>query len=393
MDATVMPSAAETRGGRTLRTAHAEIGDPRLALASLAETIGRDGLSLVVLFVSPAGDLPAIAAEAKAVFGPTPVIGCTTAGEISPRGYTENEIVAVGFPDTHFVGLTHFVGDLSRFAPQEVARATVKLRGELARAAPDWTSEFAFLMVDGLSLLEDQLVSALSTALGPTPLFGGSAGDRLDFRKTFVLHDGRMHGDAAVLALIRTKCNVKVFNFDHLAPTERKMVVTEADPERRVVRQINAEPAAREYARIVGMDPEQLSPFIFAAHPVVVKVGGKHHVRAIQKVEQNGDLTFFSAIDEGLVLTLADPQDIAEHLTGALAELSKAAKPEAIIACDCILRRVEAEQKQAIGALSRTLSANNVIGFSTYGEQMNSVHVNQTLTGVAIYPPETERPE
>jgi hypothetical protein len=53
-----------------------------------------------------------------------------------------------------------------------------------------------------------------------------------------------------------------------------------------------------------------------------------------------------------------------------------------------MLRRVEAEQKQMSGDLSRILAENRVFGFSTYGEQINSMHVNQTLTGVAIYPPE-----
>lgn len=390
MDATVMPSATVSHLHAALRTAHAPAEDPRRGIAHLAQEIGTDGLSLVVLFVSPSGDLPRIAAEAKATFGETPVIGCTTAGEISPQGYTEDEIVAVAFPEDRFATRIQFLDDLTNMVREDVARATVKLRGELARQAPDWSSEFAFLMVDGLSLLEDQLVSTLSTALGPTPLFGGSAGDGLDFGGTFVLHGGESHRDAAVMALIRTSCAVKVFKFDHLMPTDRKMVVTEADPDRRVVREINGEPAAREYARIVGMDPEQLSPFIFAAHPVVVKVGGQHHVRAIQKVEENGDLTFFSAIDEGLVLTVAEPSDIAEHLDDALKDLSRQGRPEAILACDCILRRVEAEQKQAIGAVSRVLAANKVVGFSTYGEQVNSVHVNQTITGIAIYPPPGE---
>lgn len=387
MDAPVLPPAAETLAPSVVKTAHASAQDPREGLATLAREMGGEDLSLVVLFVSPSGDLPAIAGEAAVVFGATPVIGCSTAGEISPRGYTEGEIVAVGFPKSHFVALIQFIADLKAMVRKDVVRSTVKLRGELARVAPQWTSEFAFLMVDGLSLLEDQLVSALSTALGPTPLFGGSAGDGLDFKQTFVIHEGRVHRDAAVLALIRTDCTIKVFNFDHLTPTERKMVVTEADPERRVVREINGEPAAREYARLLGMDPEQLSPFIFAAHPVVVKVGGKHHVRAIQKVEANGDLTFFSAIDEGLVLTLADPRDIARDLDAALGDLALRSRPQAIIACDCILRRVEAEQKQAIRALSGILSANRVVGFSTYGEQLNSVHVNQTMTGIAIYAP------
>ncbi|WP_422366855.1 FIST N-terminal domain-containing protein [Pelagibius sp.] len=390
MDAPVMPPVAGKRGRNAVRTAHAAARDARAALSLLAEEVGTDGLDLVILFISPTGDLTAIAREAEAVFGSTPVIGCTTAGEISPQGYTEEEIVAVAFPRKQFVSLIEFIDDLEGLVREDLVRTTVKLRGELARRAPDWASEFAFLMVDGLSLLEDQLVSALSTALGPTPLFGGSAGDGLDFKQTFVIHGGRVYQDAAVLALIRTNCAIKVFNFDHLTPTEKKMVVTEADPDRRVVREINGEPAAREYARIVGMDPEQLSSFIFAAHPVVVKVGGKHHVRAIQKVEPNGDLTFFSAIDEGLVLTVAEPRDIAEDLDAALSDLSRRGQPEAIIACDCILRRVEAEQKQAIGPLSRILAANRVVGFSTYGEQVNSVHVNHTMTGIAIYPPPSE---
>jgi hypothetical protein len=186
---------------------------------------------------------------------------------------------------------------------------------------------------------------------------------------------------------------VRVFRFDHLVPTGIKMVVTDADPERRIVREINAEPAAREYARLVGTQADQLSHYTFAANPVTVSVGGQHHVRAIQGVEGNGDLTFFSAIDEGLVLTLAKASDIVAHLDAALAELASEGAPDAIIGCDCILRRLEVEQVQGIREMSAILSRSKVIGFSTYGEQFNSVHVNQTLTGVAIYPPEApERP-
>jgi hypothetical protein len=121
---------------------------------------------------------------------------------------------------------------------------------------------------------------------------------------------------------------------------------------------------------------------------VVVKVGGQHHVRAIQKVEENGDLTFFSAIDEGLVLTVANSTNIARHFESALAELTRERRPEAIIGCDCILRRLEVEQIQGLRDMSRIYAANNVIGFNTYGEQFGSVHVNQTFTGVAIYPAE-----
>ena len=165
------------------------------------------------------------------------------------------------------------------------------------------------------------------------------------------------------------------------------MVVTKADPARRLVRQINAEPAAQEYARILGKDPDQLTTFTFAAHPLVVRIGGRHHVRAIQRVATNGDLVFFSAIDEGLVLTLAEAQDMAAHLEGELTALARDTAPAAILACDCVLRRIEAQEKQLFGRISDILGRHRVTGFSTYGEQHGAVHVNQTMTGVAIYPP------
>jgi hypothetical protein len=242
-------------------------------------------------------------------------------------------------------------------------------------------------MIDGLSTKEDELTSELAMGLGPVPLFGGSAGDGTEFGHTYVLHGSRALENAAILVQVRTSCPIKVFKTDHLVPAAQRMVVTKADPANRIVQEINAEPAAREYARILGKDPEQLTPFTFAAHPVVVQIGGQHHVRAIQQVAGNGDLVFFSAIDEGLVLTLAEPRDMTVHLQEEIAALNEKQKPDTILACDCILRRLEAQEKQKTHEISRILSDNHVVGFSTYGEQFNSIHVNQTMTGVAIYPP------
>ncbi len=360
---------------------------PGVALA-LARGLGPGPFACLFLFVSPEADLPALAASLPAAFGATPVIGCTTAGEITGAGYAEGEIVAVGLPAAMFLATPRLIPDLGRIDGQGVIGRLIRDRQAMARARPDWEGEFAFLMVDGLSVREDEVASNLARGLGPVPLFGGSAGDGTRFRATFILYQGQILQNAAVVTLIRTAARVRVFSLDHLRPTAARMVVTEADPARRIVRAINAEPAAREYARILGKDPGQLTPFTFAAHPVVVRIGGTHHVRAIQQVDANGDLVFFSAIDEGVVLTLAEPQDMAAHLAGELAALRGAGPAPALLACDCILRRLEALEKQKSGELSAILRAHGVVGFSTYGEQVNSMHVNQTMTGVAIYPPD-----
>ena len=55
-----------------------------------------------------------------------------------------------------------------------------------------------------------------------------------------------------------------------------------------------------------------------------------------------------------------------------------------IIAFDCVLNRIDAEQRQISRAVSELYGRHRVIGFNTYGEQYHALHVNQTFSGLAI---------
>lgn len=376
--------------GRHVRRAWTALAAPDAALRALAAGLGEGPFALIVLFVSPDRDRDALTAALAAdpAFADAPIIGCTTAGEITDDGYAEGTLVAVALPSADFCAALRLVAPLENYTLARGREVVHGLRLGLAGAPEALPHEFALMLTDGLAMREDALVSSLGPALGATPLLGGSAADALDFSATPVLHGGRFHTDAAVIALIRTRLRAKVFRFDNFTPTDLRMVVTSADPENRIVHEINAEPAAREYARMVGKNPDQLTPLTFASHPVVVRAGGQHHVRSIQRIEETGDLRFFSAIDEGLVLTVAAARDIAEHLDEALGGLSADGAPDTIIGFDCALRRLEVEQTQALGKVSAILRRHGVVGFNTYGEQHNMLHVNQTFTGVALYAPE-----
>lgn len=358
-------------------------------IRELCERLGPAPLDLLMLFVSPRLDFHAVVAEAEEYYPNCTVLACTTAGEIGQTGYDEGLVVGTGFPSSDFACSALLINDLDTYEPVETLDRIAIERVRLQEAHPKMPSSFAFLAVDGLSLREDVLTASITPALRDTPLFGASAGDGLDFLQTMVALDGQVKQNAAVLAQVRSRHRMVVFSHDHFAPTDVQMVVTDADPERRIVKSINAEPAAREYARIVGMDPEQLDQFTFASHPVVVRIGDEHHVRAIQQVNEKNELVFFSAIDEGMVLTVAQPQNMAENLSALMAELSVPEPPANIVCCDCILRRIEAEQSQSTRMLSDIMAEHAVVGFSTYGEQIGSLHVNQTMTGVAFYPAET----
>ncbi|PTX54680.1 hypothetical protein C8N43_3498 [Litoreibacter ponti] len=354
-------------------------------VSEIKAQIGAEDLCLVALFVSPKADFAGVVAEAEAHFPDTDVIACTTAGEITQSGYDEGQIVAIGFPSTGFATTSLLIEEIDNLKPQPLIDSIALERVGLQERNLDKSDAFAFLVVDGLSLSEDALTATISPALRDMPIFGGSAGDGTDFRETLVALNGQVAHTAAVLTMVRSHYKTKVFSLDHLMPSDQQMVVTEADPDQRIVKSINAEPAAREYARIVGKDPEQLDRFTFASHPVVVRIGGSHHVRAIQQVNDAGELVFFSAIDEGMVLTVAKPQNMVDHLRRKMAELSDEGRPAHILGCDCILRRIEAEQTQMSRELSEILSDHNVTGFSTYGEQIGPLHVNHTMSGVAIY--------
>lgn len=359
------------------------------AVAQLAAGLGPGPFALIVLFLSPDADLPRFAELSSQVFPTERLVGCTTAGEIAGDGYEEGTIVALGLPQEHFAAEKVVVPDLSSIAPDDLADELRHARQLLARDHAHLPEEFALLLVDGMSAKEDELTSALAAGTGAMPLVGGSAGDGNRFAETLVFDGTRFLRNAAVVAVVRSACPFRIFNTDHLVPTDKRMVVTEADPAARIVRRINGEPALKEISRLLERGPSDVDAFTFASHPLAVCMGSRHHVRAVQRILPSGELLFFSAIDEGVVLTLAEPGDLVAHLSRELERLYVDSRPVAILAFDCVLRRVEARQKQMSGKVSSILRQHHVIGFSTYGEQIGPMHVNHTMTGLAFYPPGT----
>ncbi|WP_245428005.1 FIST N-terminal domain-containing protein [Roseiarcus fermentans] len=357
------------------------------AAAELARQLAPHDLAGLVVFVSPDYDAATFAAEMARRFGATPVVGCTTAGEITPDGWSDGAVVAIGFLRQHFAFIARPILDLANFHVEAGRELTKQLRAELSAARPGFAGRglFGLLLVDGLCRREEAVVTAVQMALDEIPLVGGSAGDGLRFERTFVIHGGRAYTDAAVLALAATDLPFKTFRADNFEPTGVKMVVTEADVEKRIVKELNAEPAAKEYARVCGILDDTLDAFAFASHPVVVTIGGQHFVRSIQRVNPDGSLSFFCAIDEGLVFTAArrrDPFEGLATLFGGIEE--ELGEVDLYLGFDCVLRRLAAEREQIAQPMSKLYRAKRVVGFNTYGEQYTSMHVNQTFTGVAI---------
>lgn len=373
-----------------IRTSQSCAADAREAVREFHAAVAQPDMVLVVFFCSIEYDLDAIAGEMKHLFGDTPVVGCTTAGEIGPAGYRGQSLTGAGFSAGSITAVTGLLDGLRNFEMahgQAFAHSLLQRLETLAPGAAPQNS-FAFLLIDGMSVREEPVTRALQNALGRIPMFGGSAGDGMKFAATHVYHDGRFHADSAVLILATTSLPFRIFKTQHFISTDERMVVTEADAENRIVKEINGLPAAEEYARLVGVDVDDLDPMRFAASPVVVLIDGVDYVRSIQKANPDGSLTFYCAIEEGLVLRVARGVDLVENLEQALRRVEEdMGMPQVVFGCDCILRNLEISQCGLKERVAAVLRAYNTVGFNTYGEQFGGVHVNQTFTGIAIGSP------
>jgi hypothetical protein len=370
--------------------AEAAARDIAAAIADqLAPTGDRPDEALVglVCFVCADYDPAAFASEIHAKLPGVPIFGCTTAGELTLSGWASHSVVAIGFQRSNFTLVSQMMEGVSQFSVEEGRAAIVDARAELLARIPEGETDrcFGLLLIDGMCRREEAVISAIYSALDDIPIVGGSAGDSMTFETTWMIRDGAVHRDAAMLLLLHTDIPFSTFKCDYFEPTALKMVVTDADTESRIVRELNAEPAAQEYAHQVGLVESSLDAALFASHPVLVGVGGQYYARSIQKVNADGSLSFFCAIDEGLVLTVAKSLDPYESTLATFERMqAELGKVSLYIGFDCVLRRLGAERSQIARRLSELYSEHRVVGFNTYGEQYRSMHVNQTFTGIAL---------
>jgi hypothetical protein len=381
-------ASSSTRYASGLSALTTDEPDPNAFARAVAVEAAAVDAGFALLFFSQSLVDAAALAQALKVHAPSlAYAGCSTAGEITPQGLEEGHILALLLPSASFSIVSTMVENLSSSGMDGITGEVVALRRLLSgRAGQERAkSVFALCFIDGLSYAEEAVTSAIHWGLDDIPLIGGSAGDDLKFETTSLISNGKVTSDSAIIVLVATEIPFHVFKTDNFIPTDEKLVVTASDPDHRVVREFNATNAAEEYAASVGILPQTLTPLSFASHPVVVKVGGEYYCRSIQRMHPDGSLSFFCAIDDGVVLSIAQPKNMVEATRSALQDVEhRLGGIDMILGFDCVLRRLDARNRQVFRDISELYRTNKVIGFGTYGEQYRSMHLNQTFTGIAF---------
>lgn len=369
-------------------TAISKATDPFIASQELYQQLHKENISFVLFYCSSTYALDTLAQTMESTFEGIDIVGCTTAGEVTNHGYEQHSIVAIGFSSKYFAICATLIESMEKF---DTINAQSTINGLIEQCqSKELTAiknnSFLLTLLDGLSSSEEQFLVTLNSAARAIPHFGGSAGDDISLTKTHVYYRGKFHQNAAIVIMVNTILPFEVFTCHHIKRPTEKLVVTDANPATRTVYELNAEPAALEYAKLLNMELKDLSPEVFSLNPLAVKVGGDYYIRSIQKVnEADLSLTFYCAVDVGIVLTAVEMGDIFSPIIEKLGEISQRyGEPELVLTCDCFLRRLEVEQKGLESKVRQLNTKYNIAGFNTYGEHTNGIHLNQTFTGVYI---------
>lgn len=368
-----------------VKVAHSTEPDTKNAVRELASQLETTIDGVLIFFCSASYDLELLSRRVNDTFH-CQIIGCTTAGEISStNGFQKNGIVAATISSQMLSTHPYLIENISSFDISKADSLSKTIRSDLQLQSLTDQSMFAFLLIDGLSLAEEQTAALLYNTLDKIPLFGGSAGDDLAFEETHIYYKGKFHTDCALLTLFDTKLPFHIFKTQDLIPMDKKLVITGTIPGKRCITEINGFPAAEEYARIIDKRISELTVETFSAHPFLLKVGGEYFIRTIASANRDGSLSLYCDIDSGLVVSIAQSNDLADNIRATLAEAQRQVpNPQLILGCDCIARKLELQGHDLITGSKAFFSDCTFLGFSTYGEQFNAIHLNQTFTGVVI---------
>ena len=357
---------------------------------------GRSDGALLVVFFSDAYDPSALLAGVREVAGSTPVVGCSTSGEIAADGPGDAGVVVMALGGPGFCVSTTSAavvdGDL-RTAGEQVAAVAADVRSRPHRAL--------VLLSDGLAGDQEELVRGAYSVLGASvPLVGGCAGDDLKMRRTTQLHDDRVLTGSVVAAAVGSDAPLGIGVSHGWRRVGEPMLVT-GSRENRVLT-LDDEPALDVYLRRLDApeearrDPAAFTRFALT-HPLGLSRMSGEHVRFVAEADfddrslgcvanvPRGGLAWFMEGDERSVLDATDAA-CAE----ALAALS-GSPPVGLLAFDCIARRGVLEPaglRRETDRISAQAGGAPVAGFYTYGEIARTSGTggfhNQTLVVLAV---------
>lgn len=344
----------------------------------------------VIFFASSDYDVPALSVEIKTRFPDAEVIGTSTSGEISSNGFTKKSIVMTAFSCTSTRISTVLVEDVDKFPiiHKEKIISAMRKCGISENDPKSHETAFALTFINGLRNAEEALLS-LFYAIVKNDRFliaGGSAGDDLKFKETYVCCNGKTVSSGAVIMFFKTSLKFDIRKENIYKPSGKQLRITNADTTTRTIYTINNRPAKSEYASSIGI-PEYKVNDALLDYPFGRVFGDNIFISSLASFNPNGSINMYSRVLQNSQVDLLEPDDYKTITAETCNQIKEKIKnPQFVLLINCILRTITFENKACCSTLTDMYNAKFPVfcGFSSYGEQYGLVNSNQTLVTIVI---------
>ena len=305
---------------------------------------------VLLVFAAMRFDHRQLLAGITSVFGEIPMVGGTTAGEISTSGFLTQSVVIMALSSE----VLQFTTGLGKNMSQDEAACGVGLVDNIRKKT---SLESALSLVifpngmggDGVKVIEG-IQSVLDTGF---EIVGGYLGDDERFENTFQYYNGKVYKDAIAGLLVNGKNSFRTgigvrSGFESIG---NRFYCT--DSEGNVVKKFDNEQALHLYKEFLGEERSKRLPGICLEYPFglidkKVSIEGKEYFQlrcGLSVDHEKGTISLAASIPEGsaLTLTTASRGDIIKGAQLAAEQVNyclKGAKPQVILMFSCVGRKL-----------------------------------------------------
>lgn len=299
------------------------------------------------------------------------VVLCSTAGEYSKEGY-KNGIIS------------GFEYDLADAEVVEILYPPIRSINNLKESykkVQNNKNAFALLLCDGITEMEETIITTFYFTESNFKIIGGSAGDNLKFKETFIFLGSKRVHSAAIFFNVKNRTQIIKENI--YIPIGKRLLVTESDVISRTVKTFNRVAASSEYAKALNIKEGEL-PNYFMNNPLGKIYKDDIFIASPMKVNKDKSITFYSQLMANTFVEVLAPIDPIEQLKDTISKLSF--KPSFLLSINCILRSLKFQKEGLWKSIDKEILSccSNTTGFISYGEQFYKAHANQTMVMLAI---------
>lgn len=293
------------------------------------------------------------------------------------------------------LSVTAFLDDIdvsAGFIP-EITRYPLKYSPDIEislRKIPDYDKSNENIIcleyTTAYSYSEELVLQTLDTICSKysIPIAGGTAGTnktKKDFI-SYIYFQGQIYQEGCVYLFIKNNHGkIKIYKENIYKPTEKEFIATSVNVTKRVVKEFDNTPAADVIMRALECDAQSL-PEQLIEHPLGRYSDGEYYISAFGRIFEDNSLSWAARIYNNTKVSLLRLGDYKSTVAKTVETIKKEfSSPSLLFLIQCEIRVNIFEKENYLDTFGKEYGSNFplVSGFSSHGEQINKMHLNQYL--------------